>query len=787
MASLPATYPKTIPRLSLSFSEGVPPKTIKAAETLISTKPRTLLGSEMIYEIATSLQDVLEQYTDSRPTDDVVSEVTRDHIPNLHQERAIQEAAMTQKVRHAEEEKQLAQKEAEEEDQRMISYMIDQEKARMTNRKSKQPATPDPFEVQDTGEDGLQFDQPITIKDVKGAITTFHTVHQKIPYREGVITKVSIVRPLGYQAGSGIILALKDCRISDQNDEGGGRKKRIQDLESKLDLLKHLQPHPNIQKLLNFNIERSMEGDDEAASGGWNVSILTMLAEKGSVKGLCGILNVEIIRSWAMQLLEGLDFLHQNGVVHAKVHVGNIILDEAETGNTIVRLSDGGYQHDLHSLKKNRSSVNYLGVESIHWSAPEVISNPHGRPVAATDIWDLGVALLQMIFGLTIQSRHISPNALLVSLDMSQPTEDFFEQTFVSDLKKRKSAFDLKLYEFFRTEEPVLREQHSPRLTSENIAAASLAGSVAVAPRRDSIAKSASYSWYLNNFVEIGRLGRGGYGEVVKAKHKLENQVYAIKKIKQNSASALAGVLSEIVMLSKLNHPNVVRYFTAWTETEGQPPESALSSSSRSSLSLTNGDPNGLFAKSSGGLDFIGASDGGIEFGYSDDEDDESPNPRAIADEDSIKGNDIDYGEQNSEESEDDSSSEDSDDEEYEEENDSGEDNDVASPRRRHSSSHASEASIILYIQMQYCEKQVGFFLSFSSYFMSYLWVVTDRKGLVLISNKRLPADRSAANRLCVTSFEMVFLRTPRSVGGCFDRFFMALCTFTNHQLFTVT
>lgn len=705
MVSLPATYPKTIPRLSLSFSENVPPKTIKVAEKLISTKPRTLLGSEMIYEIATSLQDVLEQYADSRPTDDVAQEITRDHIPNLHQERAIQEAAMTQKVRHAEEEKQLAQKEAEEEDQRMISYMIDQEKARMANRKSKQPAAPDPFEVQHTAPDGLQFDQPITIRDVKGAITIFHTVHQKIPYREGVITKVSIVRPLGYQAGSGIILALKECSISDQNDEGG-RKKRIQDLESKLDLLKHLQPHPNIQRLLNFNIERSMEDDDEPASGGWNVSVLTMLAEKGSVKGLCGILNVEIIRSWAMQLLEGLDFLHQNGVVHAKVHVGNIILDEAETGNTIVKLSDGGYQHDLHSLR-NHSSVNYLGAESIHWSAPEVISNSHGRPVAATDIWDLGVALLQMIFGLTTQSQHISPNALLVSLDMSQPTEDFFEQTFVSDLKKRKSAFDLKLFEFFRTEEPVLREAHSPRLSSENIAA-SLSGSVAVAPRRDSIAKSAGYSWYLNNFVEIGRLGRGGYGEVVKAKHKLENQVYAIKKIKQNSASGLAGVLSEIVMLSKLNHPNVVRYFTAWTETEGQSLESALSSSSRSSLSLTNGDPNGLFAKSSGGLDFIGASDGGIEFGYSDDDDNKSPNSRVIADEDGTKGNDIDYDGKNSEESEDDSTSEDSEDEEYEKESDSGEDDAIARPRRRHSSSHAPEASIILYIQMQYCEKQVG-------------------------------------------------------------------------------
>ncbi len=688
----------------------MPLKTIRAAEELISSKPRTLLGSEMIFEIATSLQDIIEQASDNHPTEDFAVEVNRDHIPNLHQERAIQEAAMNQKVKDAEVEKQLAQKEAEEEDQRTISYMINQEKARVANRKNKQPATPDPFEVQDTIPDGLQFDQPITMKTLKGVLISFHTVHQKIIYREGTISKVSIVRPLGPHLESGIILALKECHIPDLDDEVG-LKKRIQDLESKLDVLKHLQPHPHIVKLLNFNIERSF-GGDELTGGGWEVSILTMLAERGSVKGLCGILTIEIIRAWAMQLLEGLDFYHQNGIVHAKVHVGNIILEEAETGNTVVKLSDGGFQHDLHSMRNN-PSVNYLGSESVHWSAPEVISNPRGKPVAATDIWDFGVALLQMIFGLTIQSHHISPNALLVSRDMSQSLEDFFKQTFISDFKKRKSAFDLKLFEFFRTEEPVFQESASPRLTSENMAA-SLAASVAIPSRRDSVAKTSSYSWYLNNFVEIGRLGRGGYGEVVKAKHKLENQVYAIKKIKQNSSSALAGVLSEIVMLSRLNHPNVVRYFTAWTETEGQFPGSALSSSSRSSLSLTNGDPGGLFAKSSGGLDFLGADDGGIVFGYSDDDDDESPESQTIIDGEGNKNTCMDYDEHKSEESEDDSISDEDEDDECEEDSDEGEDDALVPPRRRHSSSHALDGNIILYIQMQYCEKQVGFFFNYN-------------------------------------------------------------------------
>lgn len=656
----------------------------------------------MIFEVATALQDILDQVLETLATTHDEAAANSNNIPNLHQERALQEAAISQKVKEAEEEKQLTQKESEDEEQRTISYMIEQEKARMATRKNKQPATADPFEVQQTIPGGLQFDQPITINDTKGIESTFHTVHQKTDYREGTITKVFTVHPLGARAGSAPILALKECRISDAEDENG-MKKRIQDLESKLSVLKHLKSHPNILNPLNFNIERSL-AQDGSGSGGWEISILTMLAEKGSVKGLLdtvGILNIEIVRAWSMQLLEALEFYHSSGIAHAKVHVGNILLEEAETGNTIVKLSDGVFQHDLHSMM-NHSSVNYLGAESLQWSPPEVNSNPHHKPIVASDIWDLGVALLQMIFGLTVQSQHNSPNALLVSRDMSRSLEDFFEQMFITDFKNRMSAFELKMFEFLRTEESVFREPHSLHLTMENLAKNHL-GSMAVHPRRDSIPKPLNYSRYLNDFVEIGRLGRGGFGEVVKARHKLENRAYAIKKIKQDSATALTRVLSEIVMLSLLNHPNVVRYFTAWTETEGshQPGSALSSSSSRSSLSLTNGDPDGLFAKSSGGLDFISADHPEIVFGYSDDED---PDSQVIADEESDAEND----EQNSEEIDDEMSQE-NDDQESGEDSDEDATDALAQPKRRRSSSHASEVNTILYIQMQYCEKQVAF------------------------------------------------------------------------------
>lgn len=48
----------------------------------------------------------------------------------------------------------------------------------------------------------------------------------------------------------------------------------------------------------------------------------------------------------------------------------------------------------------------------------------------------------------------------------------------------------------------------------------------------------------------------------------MDGGIYAIKKIKQKTASALSEVLSEVMLLSRLNHPYVVRYFTAWPEEE---------------------------------------------------------------------------------------------------------------------------------------------------------------------------------------------------------------------------
>ncbi|NXC38219.1 E2AK1 kinase, partial [Penelope pileata] len=78
----------------------------------------------------------------------------------------------------------------------------------------------------------------------------------------------------------------------------------------------------------------------------------------------------------------------------------------------------------------------------------------------------------------------------------------------------------------------------------------------------------AQTSRYLNEFDEIARLGKGGYGQVYKVRNKLDGQFYAIKKIiiKKATRRDCMKVLREVKVLAGLQHPNIVGYHTAWME-----------------------------------------------------------------------------------------------------------------------------------------------------------------------------------------------------------------------------
>lgn len=68
------------------------------------------------------------------------------------------------------------------------------------------------------------------------------------------------------------------------------------------------------------------------------------------------------------------------------------------------------------------------------------------------------------------------------------------------------------------------------------------------------------------------KIGSGGFGVVYKIFNKLDDNHYALKKIKLDSNSESVSVLREVQALSKLDHPNIIRYNTCWLgyDTENQ-------------------------------------------------------------------------------------------------------------------------------------------------------------------------------------------------------------------------
>ncbi|ORZ07124.1 kinase-like domain-containing protein [Absidia repens] len=77
-------------------------------------------------------------------------------------------------------------------------------------------------------------------------------------------------------------------------------------------------------------------------------------------------------------------------------------------------------------------------------------------------------------------------------------------------------------------------------------------------------------SRYKTDFEEIEFLGKGGFGEVVKSRNRLDGRLYAIKKIRLDprDSEGVRKILREVQTLSSLHHQYVVRYYATWFEDE---------------------------------------------------------------------------------------------------------------------------------------------------------------------------------------------------------------------------
>jgi len=89
------------------------------------------------------------------------------------------------------------------------------------------------------------------------------------------------------------------------------------------------------------------------------------------------------------QMLDGVEYLHKNGICHRDLKLENILLDDQNN----VKIADFGL-----SVMYETGQTLTTRCGSPHYMAPEILRSQKYNP-AATDVWSLGVLFFGMING----------------------------------------------------------------------------------------------------------------------------------------------------------------------------------------------------------------------------------------------------------------------------------------------------------------------------------------------------------------------------------------------------
>jgi tRNA A-37 threonylcarbamoyl transferase component Bud32 len=182
---------------------------------------------------------------------------------------------------------------------------------------------------------------------------------------------------LGLDLNSGSMIAVKKIRLPDFHDSMLERE--IKQIETEILLMKSLK-HCNVVNYLGY----SRDGNKlylflEYMSGG---SLSSLIAKFG------GCLPEVVIQKYLTQILNGLSYLHLNGVVHRDIKGANLLMDHGD-----IKLSDFGLSKLI-----NRDVGNSFSTKGTPaYMSPEIITRQEYS--YGSDMWALGCTILEMFTG----------------------------------------------------------------------------------------------------------------------------------------------------------------------------------------------------------------------------------------------------------------------------------------------------------------------------------------------------------------------------------------------------
>lgn len=286
---------------------------------------------------------------------------------------------------------------------------------------------------------------------------------------------------------SNLLMAVKEIRLQDPQLI----PKIAQQIRDEMGVLEVLD-HPNIVSYQGIEVHRDkVYLFMEYCAGGSLASLL----EHGRVE------DETVIMVYALQLLEGLAYLHEAGIVHRDIKPGNILLDHngvikyvdfgaakiiARQGRTKAPMdafsssSSAGYSQEsqLAQQFKNQKTMTgtpmYMSPESIRGDSAKLIHHQ-----GAVDIWSMGCVILEMATGRRPWSALDNEWAIMYNIAQGKqpqlPTReqlsdvgiDFLRRCFECDPMKRSTAAELLQHEWIVSiRQQVVLEPPTP--SSEN-------------------------------------------------------------------------------------------------------------------------------------------------------------------------------------------------------------------------------------------------------------------------------------------------------------------------------
>jgi mitogen-activated protein kinase kinase kinase len=189
---------------------------------------------------------------------------------------------------------------------------------------------------------------------------------------------------LAMNANTGEMMAVKQVELpqtaSDRNDSR--QASVVQALKLESETLKGLD-HPNIVQYLGF---------EETPT---NLSIFLEYVPGGSIASCLlkhGRFEENVTKSFTRQILDGLHYLHSEGILHRDLKADNILVEMSG----VCKISDFG----ISKRTDDNGGGAFTAMQgTVFWMAPEVINTQKKGYNFKVDIWSVGCVVLEMWAG----------------------------------------------------------------------------------------------------------------------------------------------------------------------------------------------------------------------------------------------------------------------------------------------------------------------------------------------------------------------------------------------------